>query len=163
MEAILNMLSQPDELESASRRVKVVLADLDKATTPSSKTAGLAGARAMSKEDSSLKLNPTDAQKVDALYACLPRIEPLMPLVPPLLTRLRSLAMLHSGASAFQSTLSTLETDAANMKETDVEVKEVLDRLDKGITKQAEVMKANWGSLSERLQQLNERVARLQT
>jgi nuclear migration protein JNM1 len=163
MEAILNMLSQPDELETASRRVKIVLADLDKAFTPSSKTAGLAGARGAVKEDNSLKLNPTDAQKVDALYACLPRIEPLMPLVPPLLTRLRSLATLHAGASAFQSTLSTLETDADNMKETDIEVKEVLDRLDEGITKQAQVMKANWGSLSERLQQLNERVVRLQT
>ena len=163
MEAILNMLSQPDELESASRRVKVVLADLDKAVTPSSNTTGLAGARGNAKEDTSLKLNPTDAQKVDAIYACLPRIEPLIPVIPPLLTRLRSLAALHAGASAFQSTLTILETDADNMKETDMEVKEVLNRLDEGITKQADVMKANWSSLSERLHELNERVGKLQT
>jgi nuclear migration protein JNM1 len=162
MESILNMLSQPDQLDSVSRRIKAVLADLDKTAAPAAKSGGIqANGRANSKEGSDFKLEPTDAQKIDTLYACLPRIEPLLPLVPPLLTRLRSLAALHAGASTFQSTLAKLEIETANMKETDVDVKEVLDRLDEGITKQAEVMKGNWTSLNERLEQLNERVSRL--
>ena len=161
MESILTLLSQPEQLDDVSKRVKLVLTDLDKTrATPSSKAA-MPSDRAEGKNTADLKLDPSDAQKVDAIYNALPRIEPIVPLLPPLLTRLRSLASLHAGASSVQSTLSRLEGDTASMKETDAEVKEVLDRLDEGITKQAEAMKGNWNSLSERLELLNERVARL--
>ncbi|KAH8089172.1 Dynamitin-domain-containing protein [Filobasidium floriforme] len=157
LESILTMLSQPDQLDGVSTRVKLVLADLDKTRATPNNKSGIS----TDKNNADFKLNPSDAQKVEAIYTALPRIEPLVPLLPPLLTRLRSLASLHAGASSVQSTLTRLEIDTADMKETDSEIKEVLDRLDEGISKQAEAMKGNWDSLSERLELLNERVAKL--
>lgn len=157
LESILTMLSQPDQLDGISTRVKLVLADLDKTRATPNNKSGIS----TDKNNADFKLNPSDAQKVEAIYTALLRIEPLVPLLPPLLTRLRSLASLHAGASSVQSTLTRLETDTADMKEKDSEIKEVLDRLDEGISKQAEAMKGNWDSLSERLELLNERVAKL--
>jgi nuclear migration protein JNM1 len=157
MESILTTLSQPDQLDGVSTRVKLVLADLDKTRATPNNKSGIS----TDKNNADFKLNPSDAQKVEAIYTALPRIEPLVPLLPPLLTRLRSLASLHAGASSVQSTLTRLEADTADMKETDSEIKEVLDRLNEGISKQAEAMKGNWDSLSERLELLNERVAKL--
>ncbi|WAR64058.1 hypothetical protein PtB15_16B217 [Puccinia triticina] len=51
-------------------------------------------------------LLPPDAlHKLDRLYSLLPRLDPLLPLVPHLLSRLRSLAHLHASADSFRARL----------------------------------------------------------
>jgi nuclear migration protein JNM1 len=163
MESLLSLLTQPNQLEAVSRRVKLLLADLDK-TTASSKTAALKDDpldNADGRENGQVKVNAKELERIDKLYTALPRLEPLLPLLPPLLTRLRSLSALHAGASTFQSTLAKVEGESATMRDTDEEMKEILSRLEAGMKGQADVMKNNWTGLADRLTQLESRLASL--
>ncbi|KAK3394421.1 Dynamitin-domain-containing protein [Podospora didyma] len=53
--------------------------------------------------------------KINALYATIPTIENLAPLLPPLLDRLRSLRMIHSDAATASDILARIETKQADM------------------------------------------------
>lgn len=179
MESILAVLSQPNQLDAVSRRVKMLLSDLDKTTTagaPNGRTTHLGStSRGHSSDHQDLDdpsssahqttttttLDTNEREKIDALYAALPRIEPMLPLVPPLLTRLRSLASLHAGASSFESTLKQCEVESDKMRETDETMTLVMKRLEKGMEEQVETIKGNWDSLSERIVRLEDRLTRL--
>lgn len=114
-------------------------------------------------DETDVILSTSDLEKINSLHSVLPRIDPLIGIVPALLTRLRSLSTLHASASSFQARMTQLQEDASKMKETHGEMKEVLDGLSMSMKQQGEVMKGNWDSLGERLKSVEERMAKLQS
>ncbi|WAR56246.1 hypothetical protein PtB15_7B91 [Puccinia triticina] len=68
--------------------------------------ANVPGVIALAPSPDRAPLLPPDAlHKLDRLYSLLPRLDPLLPLVPHLLSRLRSLAHLHTSADSFRARL----------------------------------------------------------
>lgn len=165
LENVLALLAAPRQLDTAARKVKLLLADLGKASALASgtQTPGIRGGGPSSGPGSTpLNVTPPEKEKLDALYALLPRIDPLLPILPPLLTRLRSLSMLHANASAFQATLETLEPQTGEMDRVAGEMSRVLERVEQGLERNASGVKANWESLEGRLGDLMGRLEALE-
>ncbi len=105
-------------------------------------------------------LEPEEKEKVDVLFALVGRIDPILPVISPLLTRLRSLAALHASAAAFGTTIRQLESQMDGLGDGDVE--EVMKRVEEGLEIQSEAVKANWSSLEERLNDVERRLKDVQ-
>jgi nuclear migration protein JNM1 len=97
-----------------------------------------------------------EKEKIDALFALVGRIDPILPVVSPLLLRLRSLSTLHASAAGFDTMLRQLESKMDGLGDGDVE--EVMKRVGNGLKTQSEAVKANWSSLEERLDDVERRL-----
>lgn len=104
---------------------------------------------------------PDTLQKLDALFSLLPRLDPLLPLTPRLLTRLRSLATLHSSAATFGETLSGLKDEVERLAEGEKGLKEVLDGLEKSRGENEGKVRGNLEGLEGRVGSLVDRLAKL--
>ncbi|KAJ9116366.1 hypothetical protein QFC22_004807 [Naganishia vaughanmartiniae] len=176
MESIVSLLIQPAYLDTAGRKVKLLLADLGKASAlassgPSSttnrRTIGtqqLPPLRGQQPGETGRKLETAtqdELERLDALYSLIPRIDPLLPVLPPLLTRLRSLASLHANASTFSQTLEQLESQTHEMAQREVDLGKMLGRVEEGLGRNAEGVERNWSSLEGRVDDLVDRLERL--
>jgi nuclear migration protein JNM1 len=159
LEQIVAVLSQPRQIEAVSRRVKLLLADLDKAAQTSAAAAKRGQAAGATAETPSI-LSTSEKDKIDALFSLLPRIDPILPIVSPLLVRLRSLARLHASAAGFDATLRRLEAQMDGMDGSEVE--EVMKRVEEGLKQQGEAVRSNWKNLDERLADVERRFRDLQ-
>ena len=106
-------------------------------------------------------ITPEALGKITALYQLLPRIDPLLPLTPRLLTRLRSLSTLHSSAQDFSSSLSSLQEKVTSLGESGLEMRGTLERLELSLKENEELVKGNLGGLEERIRAVGERLGRL--
>ena len=77
------------------------------------------------------------ATKIAALYALLPRIQDLSPLLAPVLERLRSLQTIHAGAAQARGDLDRLEKGQREMRQEIAEWKSGLQRME-ALVKEAE-------------------------
>ena len=99
----LTLLTQPRHIDSVSRRLKLLLSDLERVQAQKrQQTNGSAGAL-------------TPAQ--DAVLPLLSRLAPSLPHIPHILTRLRTLSALHGSAAEFQSTMAALEEEQRRTRE----------------------------------------------
>ncbi|BGP16372.1 hypothetical protein JCM10213_004915 [Rhodosporidiobolus nylandii] len=186
LDHLLTLLTQPRHLDSISRRVKVLVSDLERIhesrrklgdTRPlnvalaggmtlttggaegkpaplslgAPSSAGGAGAAAS-------QLPPDALQKIDALFALLPRLDPLLPLAPRLLTRLQSLAALHASASTFGETLSGLKDEVERLGEGEKGLQEVLEGLEKSVKDNEGVVRGNLEALGTRVEEVGRRL-----
>ncbi|GAA6008251.1 hypothetical protein JCM11491_001944 [Sporobolomyces phaffii] len=102
---------------------------------------------------------PPDAlQKIDSLFSLLPRLDPLLPLAPRLLTRLRSLQTLHQSSTAFSSTLTTLQGEVAGLSERRDGLEQVLTTLEQSFQSNQERFEGNLKGLETRLEGLGKRL-----
>ncbi|KAJ9100954.1 hypothetical protein QFC19_005350 [Naganishia cerealis] len=175
LENVLALVAQPHYLDTAARKVKVLLANLGKASALASGPNAAATRRTTGTQqpqqhhhqqqaEGSRRLDvatPDELEKLDALYVLLPRIDPLLPVLPPLLTRLRSLAHLHANASSFQSTLDALESETHEVERTGKDMVQMLKRVEEGLEQNAVGMQKNWTSLEGRLSDVMARLERL--
>lgn len=106
-------------------------------------------------------LPPDTLQKIDALFALLPRLDPLLPLTPRLLTRLRSLATLHSSAATFGETLGDLKRDVERLDEGEKGLREVVDGLERSVSENEGKVRGNLEGLEGRLGDLVKRMEQL--
>lgn len=191
LEHQLHLLTQPRHLDTVSRRVKTLVTDLERVhearrkigdtrplnialssgitvstgqpgllppSTPGQGQAGLTGIA-----NTETQLPPDALQKIDSLFNILPRIEPLLPLAPYLLTRLRSLSTLHEASSAFSMGLKDGTNAIKGLKESEAFIKQLLEGLQESIDANQEVMKNNLEGLQGRIDQVLNRVKSLQT
>lgn len=182
METVISLLAQPAYLDSAGRKVKLLLADLGKASALASTSSGQIATTAMQHRrgissthqpgqprgdqpgEPSRKLDmatPDDLEKLDTLYSLIPRIDPLIPIIPPLLTRLRSLASLHANASSFAQTIEQLESQTHETAQREGELERVLQRVEEGLRTNAKAVERNWASLEGRVGDLVGRLEKL--
>lgn len=121
----------------------------------------LSASVAPSKAGGGEPIPPDTLQKLDALFSLLPRLDPLLPLTPRLLARLRSLATLHSSAATFGETLSGLKEEVERLAEGEKGLKEVLDGLQKSVGENEGKVRGNLEGLEGRVGSLVERLAKL--
>lgn len=177
LDHLLTLLSQPRHLDSISRRVKVLVTDLERLhdsrkklgdTRPLSvalsggMTAVVGDSSAVHSlspaTDGSAAIAPDTLQKIDALFALLPRLDPLLPLTPRLLSRLRSLSSLHASAATFDSTLSGVREEVRRLGEGESGLREVLEGLEASMAENDAKVKGNLSGLEERIGRLIERM-----
>lgn len=165
----LHLLTQPRHLDSISRRVKLLVADLEKVhesrrklgdTRPlnvslsSGITVVAPGKGGSTTTEDSSRLPADTAQQVEALFSTLPRIESLAPAVPQLVMRLRSLASLHGAAGSFVDDLETVRREGARLSESAERTKEAVTRLEASMAANASTVQANMAALEARLAKL---------
>lgn len=195
LETLLTLLTQPRHLDTISRRIKVLVVDLERLHESRKKlgdtrplnlavfsgastgtgggitvvsSGGGEGKKVMASGLGSVGggggeegISPEALSKITALYHLLPRIDPLLPLTPRLLTRLRSLSTLHSSAQEFSTTLSTLQEKVISLGESGLEMRGVLERLEGNLAENEKLVQGNLGGLEERIRAVGERLGRL--
>ncbi|GAA5983679.1 hypothetical protein JCM11641_000931 [Rhodosporidiobolus odoratus] len=183
LDHILTLLTQPRHLDSISRRVKVLVSDLERIhesrrklgdTRPlnvalsggmtlstggaEGKPTSLTLGASTSASSLATQLPPDALRKIDALFSLLPRLDPLLPLAPRLLTRLQSLSALHASAASFGETLSGLREEVERLGEGEKGLKEVLEGLEKSVQENEGVIRGNLEALEQRVEVVGKRL-----
>ncbi|RDA91504.1 hypothetical protein CP533_4565 [Ophiocordyceps camponoti-saundersi (nom. inval.)] len=163
MEKQITTLSQAStaNLDAISRRVRTLAAEQEKLNDSRDK------AKALRDEfGKHAPASPTDEAeheaKINALYAILPTIENLSPLLPPLLDRLRSLRAMHADAAAVSQTLDSIEAQQADMVGELKQWKDGLDRLETAIQNGEAAMKENAKVVEGWVKDLEKRVVQVE-
>lgn len=180
LETQLSLLTQPRHLDTLSRRIKLLVSDLDRLhetrrqlgdTRPLriALTSGINVVTSSSTEQPMTSmpaedgnLPPDMANRLTQLFDILPRIQPLLPLAPAVLLRLKSLSGLHASAGQFSTDLDSVVARAARLTEMTQGLKEVLSRVEEGLQSNADVVKGNLASLQARCEQVAQGVQRLE-
>ncbi|KAH6604690.1 hypothetical protein Trco_006397 [Trichoderma cornu-damae] len=129
LEKQISTLSQAStaNLDTISRRVRALASEQDKLNESREKAKALR--EELGKHAGSPPADTSDQEaKINALYAILPTIENLAPILPPLLDRLRSLRAIHADAATASQALDQIEKQQAELA---AEVKLWRDGVDK--------------------------------
>ncbi|SCZ88395.1 BZ3500_MvSof-1268-A1-R1_Chr2-1g04382 [Microbotryum saponariae] len=197
LDHLLTLLTQPRHLDSISRRVKVLVSELerlhesrrklgdtrplnialsggmtvsngpassaDKGPTTMNTASVLGGSVSHPPQatTSSTQLPPDALQKIDALFALLPRLDPLLPLAPRVLNRLRSLSTLHTSAHEFGSTLAQLREEVGRLTEAEKGLQEVVEGFGTSLEENEGRMKGNLEGLEKRVKEVVQRLEAL--
>lgn len=144
LEKQVSALSQAStaNLDTISRRVRALASEQDKLNESREKAKALR--EELGKHAGSPPVDTSEQEaKVNALYAILPTIENLTPILPPLLDRLRSLRAIHADAATASQTLDQIEKQQAEMATEIKQWKEGIEKLEHTVTKSDDVMKQN--------------------
>jgi nuclear migration protein JNM1 len=175
----LTVLTQPRTIDAISRRLKLLLTDLDKLSAhPAGASAARAAASGLpqanghghapgpSTSPSTSGPNPaglTPASQLQAeLTPILQRLAPHLPSIPHILTRLRTLSSLHAAAAEFQRTLSAVESEQANQRSGMDELLRAIEKLEDSVGENGEVARRNVEGLEGRIGGLEQRLQVLQ-
>ncbi|KAM0750428.1 hypothetical protein T439DRAFT_381115 [Meredithblackwellia eburnea MCA 4105] len=201
LDHLLTLLTQPRHLDSISRRVKVLVSDLERlhesrrklgdtrplnialsggltvavpGTGDSKSASGAATPSVPVTSGASLgpkgivggggvdsNIPPDALQKIESLFTLLPRLDPLLPLTPRLLTRLRSLSSLHQSAANFSETLDQLKKEVSKLDESERGLNEIVEDVGKSMGENEEKVKGNLEGLETRLAVLAKRMDKL--
>jgi nuclear migration protein JNM1 len=151
----LQILTQPRHIDSISRRLKLLLSDLDRATAAQHRD----NSRSHRRHPSQNQEEPSVSPVADQLLPLLNRLSPSLPHIPHILTRLRTLSALHASAGEFQSSLELLEEDQKRMHERLEELKDAVETVESSMQENRGLVNRNVSGLEERLGGL---LARLQ-
>ena len=144
MNSQLSILTQPRYIDSISRRLKLLLSDLDRASTsPQSH-------RRQPSQSNGQTPQPSSAIQ-EQLLPLLTRLAPWVSHIPHILTRLRTLSILHSSAAEFQSTIEDLEEEQKKMHSTLLQLQEAVQTVETSLDENREVVKNNVKGLEERV------------
>ncbi|KAL7009020.1 hypothetical protein EMMF5_001217 [Cystobasidiomycetes sp. EMM_F5] len=179
MEHQLQLLTQPRHLDTISRRVRMLVTDLERVhearrkigdnrplnvalssgITISTGPAPIVPAPAANNVEQ--HLSPDSLQKIDSLFVLVPRIDPLLPMAPHLLTRLQSLSTLHSESATFSTNLQDAEDGLGQLKQSEEMLQDLLNGLEESLKSNQNIVTKNIEVLQSRMEQLLERVAKL--
>ncbi|KAG1904301.1 Dynamitin-domain-containing protein [Suillus fuscotomentosus] len=144
----LMLLTQPRHIDSISRRLKLLLSDLERVSTAQTP-------KRQSQQPGGSTVIPGTATQ-DALLPLLTRLAPSLPHVPHILTRLRTLSALHASAGEFQGTMAALEEEQRKTKD-------ALEALKSAVGDVETSLEANKGTVAGNVQGLEDRVDRVLT
>ncbi|KAF1730158.1 Dynactin subunit 2-A [Beauveria bassiana] len=144
---VRTLASDQDKLNDAREKAKALREELGKASGPSSQ----AQADEFAEQET----------KINALYAVLPTIESLAPMLPPLLDRLRSLRAIHADAAAASQTLDQIEQRQADMTAELKQWREGLQKLEETMKESDSTVKANMTVMEGWVKDLEGRMAKL--
>ena len=149
----LNLLTQPRHIDSISRRLKLLLSDLDRAS------ASQHHSHRRHPSQSSPSSQPSQIQ--EQLLPLLTRLGPSLPLIPHILTRLRTLSALHTSAGEFQDTLEGLEEEQKKTREALGELEAAVETVERSLEENRGVVRGNVGGLEGRVDVLLRRLEEL--
>ncbi|KAF8972943.1 Dynamitin-domain-containing protein [Flammula alnicola] len=140
------ILTQPRHIDSISRRLKLLLSDLDRAS---------AAQHQSHRRHPSQTNGPSQPPALqEQLFPLLSRLGPLLPHIPHILTRLRTLSALHSSAAEFQGTLEDLEEEQKKTRNGLLELEKAVGTVETSLNENREVVKNNVSGLEGRVNSL---------
>ncbi|KOS22488.1 Dynactin subunit 2-B [Escovopsis weberi] len=145
-------------LDSISRRVRALAADQEKLNESREKAKALREELGKHVVPAAAADDSEQETKINALYAILPTIESLTPMLPPLLDRLRSLRAIHADAATAGQTLDRVEKQQAEMARELKMWRDGLDKLEGSIKAGDETMKGNVGVMEGWVKDLEQRL-----
>lgn len=146
----LTILTQPRHIDSISRRLKILLSDLDRASAAQHQT--------HRRQTSQTNAPPQPSPLHEQVLPLLSRLGPLLPHIPHILTRLRTLSALHSSATEFQSNLEDLEEEQKKTHNGLLELERAVKTVETSLNENREVVKNNVAGLEKRVNSLLERL-----
>lgn len=146
----ITLLTQPRHIDSISRRLKLLLADLERHQNLA-KGAKPSAARASDANDGSAGTMVSSSALPPDLAPILQRLSPLLPTIPHLLQRLRTLSSLHTSASSFASTLTSLEEEQKKVRTALGELDEAVGGVEKSLQDNASRTEGNLKGLETRI------------
>ncbi|KAH9924421.1 uncharacterized protein B0H18DRAFT_1012102 [Fomitopsis serialis] len=170
LNAQLTLLTQPRHVDSISRRLKLLLSDLERVSSASAHPHG--SQRRQSSHHAPTPASPHPAASsgsaptipaalYDQLTPILTRLAPLLPHIPHVLTRLRTLSALHTSAAGFQNTLESLEEEQKRVRAVLEELERAVNGVESSIKENEEVIKKNVKELDDRVEDVGRRVDEL--
>ncbi len=108
-----------------------------------------------------IALDEATRQKLSALYALQTRIEPLLPLAPWLLQRMRSLAGLHAATSGFAARLEGVVRADAQLRQGQEELRALLRAVEGSVQGNEQRVQTNVQALEQRMDALMARLDKL--
>ena len=154
MNSQLSILTQPRYIDSISRRLKLLLSDLDRASTSHQSH------RRQPSQSNGQTPQPSSAIQ-EQLLPLLTRLAPWVSHIPHILTRLRTLSTLHSSAAEFQNTIEDLEEEQKKIRSTLLQLQEAVHTVETSLDENREVVKNNVKGLEERVNGLLSRLEEL--
>ncbi|KAG6891746.1 hypothetical protein C0992_006167 [Termitomyces sp. T32_za158] len=152
----LTFLAQPRHLDSISRRLKILQSDLERANAAQQQAA-----RRQLQQPESDATTPAPQHIQDTVLPILSRLGPALPQIPHILTRLRTLATLHTSAAEFEETLRGVEEEQRKMHETLAELDGAVSRVEKSLEENRGVVRGNVSGLESRVDSLLNRIEEL--
>ncbi|KAJ3490901.1 hypothetical protein NLI96_g1083 [Meripilus lineatus] len=167
----LALLTQPRHLDSISRRLKVLLTDLDRVSNSNTQHHS-SSQRRQSNHHHPPNASPQSGSSSgppqhlvsplqEQLTPVLTRLAPLLPHIPHILARLRTLSALHTSAAGFQNTLENLEEEQRRTRAALVELQSAIEGVEQSLKDNEGVVKNNVKELEERVETINERMEQL--
>jgi nuclear migration protein JNM1 len=158
----ITLLTQPRHIDSISRRLKLLLSDLDRVGAHAAGKRQAGSGHAHGSSDSSPASAPavTHAEQLGPL---LTRLGPALPQIPHVLGRLRTLAALHTAAGDFERTLSGLESEQRRERSTLEELSAAVGEVEKSLEANRMLVEGNVKGLEERVGNVAERLEKLET
>jgi nuclear migration protein JNM1 len=156
----LTVLAQPRHLDNISRRLKLLLSDLDRlaAAKQQQHRRSAAPENANTADASS---TPVSAALQEQLAPALARLVPALPQIPHILARLRTLATLHASAAQFGNSLSALEEEQRQSREALDALNQAVEGVEGSLAENGRVVKRNVTGLEERIDALTKRLEAL--
>ncbi|KAF8744918.1 hypothetical protein AX14_012744 [Amanita brunnescens Koide BX004] len=142
----LMLLTQPRHVDSISRRLKLLLSDLDR----------LSVSQHHRRHSSNSPTTPSLIQ--EQLLPILSRLNPTLPQIPHILTRLRTLSALHGAAGDFQSTLEGLEKEGSETRGALRDLQDALTQVEESMIENRTLIKQNVAGLEKRIDGLTQRL-----
>lgn len=167
LNAQLTLLTQPRHVDSISRRLKLLLSDLERVSSASAHPHSAQRRQSSHHAPSPASPHPAStaasappisAALHDQLTPVLTRLAPLLPHIPHILTRLRTLSALHTSAGAFQNTLESLEEEQRKVRAVLKELEGAVDGVESSMKENEEVVKKNVKELDERVEDVGRRI-----
>ncbi len=163
------LLTQPRHIDNISRRLKLLLSDLDRLSSSNGQHQGSGqrrqtGVHPGSSAHPGSPVVPTPPQPTthqEQLAPILTRLAPLLPHIPHILTRLRTLSMLHTNAAAFQSSIEGLEEEQRKVRAALIELEGAVEGVEQSLKDNENVVRNNVKDLEERVDSVWKRVEEL--
>ncbi|KAL0578656.1 hypothetical protein V5O48_003356 [Marasmius crinis-equi] len=146
LSAQLGVLTQPRHIDSISRRLKLLLAELER-TNQHRRHGSQSNANA-----------PPAPSMQEQILPLLNRLGPSLPQIPHILMRLRTLSALHTSASEFENTLKGLEDEQQKMRDSIAELESAVEKLEINLEENRKVVTGNVTGLEERVGSLMDRM-----
>ncbi|KAI5123992.1 hypothetical protein M0805_006403 [Coniferiporia weirii] len=151
----LTLLTQPRHLDSISRRLKLLISDLDRLTAAQH---AHGGGRRQAQQTAQASAPGAPSALQEQLLPLLARLAPHLPHLPHLLTRMRTLSSLHAAAADVQSALGTLEGEQRRTRGRLDVLAAAVEGVEKSLEENAQVVRGNVGGLEERVEMLVKRL-----
>ena len=166
----MTILTQPRHIDAISRRLKLLLSDLERAhqQQPQSHGQSSGSQRKPSGGQSTAASIPPSAGHPTApqvlaeqLAPLVTRLAPSLPHIPHLLNRLRTLSALHASAAELEGTLDGLEKEQKATRSMLTELSTAIESVEKSLEDNRGVVKDNVESLEGRVETLMERISEM--
>lgn len=149
----LQALTTPRHIDNISRRLKLLMTDLDRVSNAHTHK------RHPSQPNADSSVN---AKITNDIIPILHRLNPALPQIPHILTRLRTLSTLHTSAGEFRKDMESLEDEQAQIKESLDELESAVETVEKSLEDNRKIVGGNVEGLEKRVDDLSRRLDELE-